>query len=70
MDAEERRVMKIRALGGSRDSYLGQLSEIERRRFQAAWRRLTRKMPEIRQALRKRAAEKRPVAEFEQVDDC
>lgn len=56
LDADERWVMNMRAMGESRDAFLATLSEADRLRFQAAWRRLTRKMDKVKASLKKRAA--------------
>ena len=49
LDADERWVIKMRALGVSRECYLAELPE-------AAWRRLARKMDKVKQALKKKVA--------------
>lgn len=56
LDPDERWVMSVRAMRISRERYLARLSGTEQLRFQAAWRRVTRKMALVRQALRKQAA--------------
>jgi hypothetical protein len=58
LDTDELWVMKRRAMGESREGCLARQPETDRLRFQAAWRRLSRKMDRVKAALREKAGMK------------